>query len=68
MAKTRMWLDPFNRDLDFVAAHAGRIGGREYRAGEPIDKAALPDRTLRTLYEARTIIPTERVPGRAHQR
>lgn len=48
---------PFSASYDFNATRELTLNGRTYQAGEEIDKEALPERLLRTLYESRKIMP-----------
>ena len=48
---------PYSPFADFAAARDMTLRGVEYRRGDKIDKAGLGERQLRTLFDARKIVP-----------
>lgn len=51
----RLHLAPFDRDRDFVTQRAFLCRGKNYRQAAPFDKHSVSIRTLRILYEGRSI-------------
>lgn len=54
---------PFSPHYDFIARKPLTISGREYRRGDMIDRAIVPERILRAMYEQKLITPKAPAPS-----